>query len=382
MPAPTTITATYRIVTPMFIGDAEQKASEVTPASIKGALRFWWRALNWGRIRNNCDSDVEALQKLHAEEATLFGSSKDEKQSLFLLRLTNHTNKATLNKLQGGVKYLLGQGLYHFKNGLLRNAIQGKIAIECTLKSSIEGNQINQLSNAMLALGMLGGLGARARKGFGSLAIQALSCPDKTVSVPQDKETYKAILQEWNKYFSPINLPPFSAFSKQSRIDFSATDSDTMSLLEYVGSEQQLYRSWGRNGQVGNKLAEQNFKDDHDNMKRVAHGTAPDTLPKRAVFGLPHNYFFSSDNKKVDIAPSKDKQTRRASPLFIHIHQFPDNTYALIQSLLPATFLPNGRQIEFNKAQKDFFLAFDDNQLDWQVIHNYLDRFPNKETLI
>jgi hypothetical protein len=42
-----TLQATYRIVTPMFIGDAEQKATDLRPPSIKGALRFWWRALNW-----------------------------------------------------------------------------------------------------------------------------------------------------------------------------------------------------------------------------------------------------------------------------------------------------------------------------------------------
>lgn len=45
---PNKITASYRIVTPMFIGDAKQEASGISPTSVKGALRFWWRALNWG----------------------------------------------------------------------------------------------------------------------------------------------------------------------------------------------------------------------------------------------------------------------------------------------------------------------------------------------
>lgn len=45
---PSKITATYRIVTPMFVGDANQQATEISPQSVKGALRFWWRALNWG----------------------------------------------------------------------------------------------------------------------------------------------------------------------------------------------------------------------------------------------------------------------------------------------------------------------------------------------
>ncbi len=44
---PEKITARYRITTPMFIGDAAQQASGISPAAVKGALRFWWRALNW-----------------------------------------------------------------------------------------------------------------------------------------------------------------------------------------------------------------------------------------------------------------------------------------------------------------------------------------------
>lgn len=81
MKKPEVIEATYRIVTPMFIGDANQQATGITAASIKGALRFWWRALNWGRVREECENDVEALKTLHEEEAELFGSSAyDNKQ--------------------------------------------------------------------------------------------------------------------------------------------------------------------------------------------------------------------------------------------------------------------------------------------------------------
>ncbi|HPU57120.1 MAG TPA: type III-B CRISPR module RAMP protein Cmr1, partial [Verrucomicrobiota bacterium] len=45
-----TLTATYRIVTPMFLGGANPESqAELRISSIKGALRFWWRALMWGR---------------------------------------------------------------------------------------------------------------------------------------------------------------------------------------------------------------------------------------------------------------------------------------------------------------------------------------------
>jgi CRISPR-associated protein Cmr1 len=74
--------ATYRIVTPMFIGDAEQKATDLRPPSIKGTLRFWWRALNWGKYLKLAKGDIaQALQTLHIQESQLFGIAAQEKFS-------------------------------------------------------------------------------------------------------------------------------------------------------------------------------------------------------------------------------------------------------------------------------------------------------------
>jgi len=72
---PRTLCATYSIVTPMFLGDAEQTAKAFRPTALKGCLRFWWRATRWGRIRNEHGSDRDALRALHAREARLFGSA-------------------------------------------------------------------------------------------------------------------------------------------------------------------------------------------------------------------------------------------------------------------------------------------------------------------
>ncbi len=73
------LTATYRIVTPLFLGGADQKATDIRPPSVKGALRFWWRALNWGRIRSECQNDADALCELNQHEADLFGAAAVDK---------------------------------------------------------------------------------------------------------------------------------------------------------------------------------------------------------------------------------------------------------------------------------------------------------------
>ncbi|MBK6900382.1 MAG: type III-B CRISPR module RAMP protein Cmr1 [bacterium] len=68
--------ARFRIITPMFIGGANQDPEDgIRPPSVKGMLRFWWRALNWWRFLDAAKNDVVALREMHKEEARLFGSA-------------------------------------------------------------------------------------------------------------------------------------------------------------------------------------------------------------------------------------------------------------------------------------------------------------------
>ena len=86
----------------MFLGGAspQELADNIRPPSIKGALRFWWRALNWQRVYRG-DSDAQkrsALNDLHQLEAELFGLAHDGKtggQSRLLLRSELGSGHAT-----------------------------------------------------------------------------------------------------------------------------------------------------------------------------------------------------------------------------------------------------------------------------------------------
>lgn len=385
---PHIIRATYRIVTPMFIGDAEQKASGISPASVKGALRFWWRALRWGQIRAEVQSDTVALQRLHTEEAGLFGTSADNgKAAQFTLRVTSDAKSAAPPIPQPGIQYLLGQGLYHFGNGYLRPALAADsfLSIELFVNPKPDKQaqtnydaQKAQLTQALLALGLLGGLGSRARKGFGSLAIESLTNGRETVTTPKNIAELIDMIGTWKH---TTGLPPFTAFSSQTRIDVTAQGTKPLDVLNEVGKEQQLYRSYGKNGKVGKQDAERNFKADHDLVAKIIDDKkTPSDIPDRSVFGLPHNYFFSSviPSKKADFAPASKDRTRRASPLFIHTHQFPDKKVAVIQTLLPATFLPQGDELEFKVGRSVKVRFNEQTMIDWQVIHTYMDRFSQK----
>ena len=384
------IEAQYDIVTPMFIGGGDLKEPpELRSPSIKGALRFWWRALHWGACLNEQNGDFgRALGELHQREADLFGAAaKDDRygQGKVLLKVKS-SNKLALgiNNPSSGQAYLLGQGLYHFKNGFLREAISPNQGFKVILKLQNDVDAEGVI-NALLVFGLLGGVGSRARKGWGSLAIRSITHTDKarqvkTISIPDDKESYKQTITKLLNAL-PEQLPPFSAFSKQTRIEISATAEKAEGLLTKIGDEMQLYRSFGKTDgsgvhKTGGKTAEQNFKSDHDLVLDFAEGNKLKQHPKRVVFGLPHNYFYSNGTK-VDV--DAEKFSRRSSPLIIHIHQFSSGQCIAVQSLIKADFLPEHEKIQLKKGHKTQSIECD---IDWTVITDYLGRFNQREQII
>ena len=127
------IEAQYEIVTPMFIGGGDKlEEPEVRPPSIKGALRFWWRALHWGECLKQAQNDPEkALHALHGQEAELFGAAfKEDKygQGLCSIKLKNVATKGveetwpTSNNNSGSG--FLGYGLYKTNDDPHRKAVR------------------------------------------------------------------------------------------------------------------------------------------------------------------------------------------------------------------------------------------------------------------
>ncbi|PPC83996.1 MAG: type III-B CRISPR module RAMP protein Cmr1 [Methylotenera sp.] len=377
-----TITAKFSIVTPMFIGDANQQATDIRPPSIKGALRFWWRALNWDKFSAEYSTDVAAaLQALHKEEARLFGiAASDEKggQGVFLLNVTSQQLKIENQPFtKKPNSYLLGMGLVENpKDGKPRSAIfEGTFNVQLLFRPNCKAEDKKSIADALYAFGLLGALGSRARHGMGSVALTAWDGVEQR-EIPKTKQAYQQAIQQLVGKPASGNAP-FTAFTQKARIDFSITDKNVFTLLDKVGAEQQMYRSYGRQGKVLNKPAEKNFSADHDLIMRAGNGEKISEAPKRAIFGLPHNYFFSSTYTNVNIDYLPDGKTgRRASPLILHIHPLDDVGFTALHGLFVSEFLPKDAKIVIKS--KSFVPA----NVDWQVIHNYLNRFQQKETIL
>lgn len=389
---PTLLRATYHINTPMFVAGANKNEAELTPTSFKGILRFWWRALNWSHIRLESPNKEHALKELHEQEAKLFGVASSDartKQKLHNGQGTCFVNALSLsggktwNYTQNisGVNYLLGQGLYHFRSGLTRQAFAygQTFTVDLTVGDDVQG-----VEDVLQLIGLLGSFGSRSRHGFGSVTLIELACKNigddeyQTIAFEQDLKT--ALTELFEKYRCRENeeLPPLSAFYQGTRIDIVGNgNKDVLTILKDMGDEEQMYRSFGKDGMVGRHTAEKNFKDDHDftlNLFQPKLNTI--THPKRVVFGLPHNYFYSGNSTRGHSADIDADTGRRASPLFRHMHQGQNGNYQAILCLLKSEFLHEQSKIDIvAKKDRDRKKLAVSAEIDWQVIEEFMNRF-------
>ncbi|WP_124728254.1 type III-B CRISPR module RAMP protein Cmr1 [Staphylospora marina] len=154
------LTATFRIVTPMFLAGADQEDPEIRLPSVKGALRFWYRAI-----------DPEFRKR---EEALFGGTGAGAGQARFLMHLTGDVpaRHAPSAEWKRSLRYVLAL-VKDTRNALLPGQT---FTVRFVMKPNGFDRDVRRGWQCLLAsvwlLGHLGGLGFRNRRGFGSVALE------------------------------------------------------------------------------------------------------------------------------------------------------------------------------------------------------------------
>lgn len=396
MPA-TRIDATYRVTTPMFCGGASGEKAELRLPSFKGVLRYWWRALAWSKY----DGD---LAKIAEKEDALFGSAGGG-QSRVSMRLESLARAeirqagkvlqvpGTNQPVGDGARYL-GYGVMEAfasqKKGtaagqLTRGCLDGGFAFTVQMRlatdcgKGVGPDQLALLEHALMCVGVFGGLGAKSRKGYGSVAIRSLTVGKESRTIPTSMAKLGQTITDLHRGYASRNrrLPEYTAWSQDARYLLVKSRKqepaqEPLALLDLLGRELVRFRSRGRNGRVLRNIpSELNFEPDHNLMKDVENGQRPPTHPERVAFGLPHNYGPKKPHQQV--GPHDRDLNRRASPLFIHIHECDEGPVAVL-SFLPARFLPDGTRINVGGHP---IPQSPQDQL-YEPIHRFLNRLLNK----
>lgn len=373
------VCANFKITTPMFLGGADNKrTAELKPTSIKGALRFWFRAINYGRYKS-----YKEVKKVEDE---LFGSTIS--QGKVILKLDSQQIEPEINEINRkklfkfGISYL-GYGLDYERKTIKGEKGKTKkvyrpylkpgriftlqILINPKYKNKVDYKDIIE---PIKALGLFGGLGSRNRRGFGSVTLTSLSIDgEKCWDPPKTREEIKSNIKN---FFSELDIskkiPEYTAFSDKTRTIILDEYSNYRRALNDVGTAMMNFRK--------------DCKNDTDLIKDfLARGDIARS-PQRVAFGLPHNYYIKDQGEAMINAIVNNEATRRASLLFIKIISIKNEAnaerYVPILTAFPSNFLPKNSKISLEdrgrKNGRRRKKEFDPQEISYDIIRKFKKR--------
>jgi len=292
----------FKIVTPCIMSGANQKLAELRAPSIRGQLRFWFRVMG-GTIE---------------EEKTIFGGigkGDEGRASSVVVRIKTARgdiktiSDQTMNNILPEVRY--DYFLWPLRNSSnARGVIKENQTIE--LQISNLKNLDEQIGEKTIkAFLLLGSLGTRSRRCYGSIFPEKVVFNNKEWIIPANIEQFKSeikeLLKDTNSKIIQIDV------AKQSWKDAICSCSNYLKIFRSGGGQFATPSEWG--------------KSDHDLMFQ---GNYTDEIYRPAI-GLP----YSTKYYKADVNGYK----RLASPVLFKIIQFQDK-YIPIAIFLKDYFIP------------------------------------------
>jgi len=361
---PDIITEKYTIdvITPLFGGGYE--AGKVDPdmpirvSSIRGHLRFWWRATRGAKY-----DDVKDLRQ---REGEIWGSMENPSPVIVEVEITSRGKTYPCAYLPDGSSTPRFEdkhppyALFPFqgnprKNIPIAECISG---ISFTLKISCPEKFFNDIEAALWAWINFGGIGARTRRGCGALYCKDLSPPD-----PASVDTW---YQKWVQNFeidcfSPRKWPTLSKkvlIKDGNGANAMQCWSDVIDLMKTFRQGSGVGRDPGGNP---NRPKRSRWPEP-ETIRTVTHRRLPrhariQTIPNnafpRAELGLPIVFHFKdgadpTDTELYPVIDGRDK-TRMASPLILRSLQCVNGD--LLQMILQLN-TPRVQEVVLKKAPR------------------------------
>lgn len=321
------------VLTPMFLSGVDQNTCELRAASLRGVLRYWYRALLGGQGL--------PLDEVRQKEAGVFGEAGREKgagASVVNVRvsslpagackrppaLPDWDPRPSAQNPNGKLKPNTGTGYLWFSIALGDNfrsfiAPGTRFTVTMTARPGRE-QPLTDATRAFWLLAHLGGIGTRARRAAGSFWVRGMRV--EGIGTPPfrahfDHDHVKNTLRDWLGA-SRAAAPAFDTLGQSAQVVHRA--------LNASGWEQAV-RSAG----------------EHFKAFRFDNRREPDE--KRAGFGLPLTVGYRGDERKLSLSSQDGDEGRRASPLHLRIVPVAGRSgerYDAVLTLLHGPFGPNG----------------------------------------
>ena len=147
-----------KFITPLLIHGANSSAADtigLTGKALRGCWRFWFRALVGGMVQ---DITKEKLLDL---EGKLFGSSDEKVGATFRMFIETLCKSSDSTKMEFSARTVYFKG---YKEG-------SSFSVRIIPRSNMSKDDVDILSATIWLWANLGGIGQRARRGFGSPVI-------------------------------------------------------------------------------------------------------------------------------------------------------------------------------------------------------------------
>ncbi|MGH3842092.1 MAG: type III-B CRISPR module RAMP protein Cmr1 [Pseudonocardiaceae bacterium] len=375
---------TLQVRTPLFGGDDPRNdhGTPIRVPAIRGALRFWFRAVAAGH-------GVSDLDQLWNAEQAVFGSA--DTPSEIKLRISGQptasgrgskpdwaiTEQRANRPGFDGAQYLLGQGLWNYQAGLRRGFVHGE-SIELGIRFSRDEQVNARFMLALWAWLTYGGLGARTRRGFGQLVCTGvggeLRCgwTHAALLPPRDADGWAAL----GECAIPGSLPGRDALGWGALLPAPPSNAEQVpeipALTPRWWSGKLLTERAGSLGEAlhlaGLRWRRFRAADGSDNLPlrrkpspstrspewtNVIHGT--DNEYPIAAFGLPVGYFSQSRGPifKTTVTPKLDgTELRRASPVWLRPVLLAGDRWGVFTHLFYARLLPDGAKLHIEGGRQ------------------------------
>jgi len=363
------LTLTLETITPLFLSGNDQNAVEFRAASIRGQLRYWYRALLGGVLTPYYSQQGDLVKEIHEREREIFGTT-DRGSRVFVRACEVPPRMVTNFSFDGKFIRYLGYGLENRK----AFAPGQKFEIQISLRESL--GQLDAIIAATLWASLhLGNFGGRCHRGFGSLALtDQISWGGFAVKransfdelIEQLRINFKHMTNIFEKYtnrsyIDPGHLPTFSVICPRfwNLILLRDPHDSWQNALNFIGEALRTFREDRMKGQhirktSSGRMFSYYITKDYLAVKNFFRGN-PRT-PEGTIFGLPHQFQFSSTGEKV-MVKGEGNVERRASPLYVRIFRAGQNYYVGVQ-IFKSRFLPCDLELEdLNKSSNKAIVA-------------------------
>lgn len=350
MPEQFKLTVTMEAVTPLFLGGANPRsAPELRAPSLRGALRYWLRAL----------VGAAGEQTMRQHEDRLFGVGGDQATAgAVSLRLSFPRNPpqqsySSLVSGRAGTSYLwfAARGT---RNEPERHAIMPTAfpLIVSAPRSKRPEQDLEQAAAVLWLLTRLGGIGARSRRFAGGVqvtAVQSLHNADGLIArLPVRAASPQELVQEIGEGIRAARrVFGIQQLATPAPQEFDVLHPDRCQIFVL----DRVFSSWSDAveaiGQPYQKFRRLRQPDYGIVKQAITGGQNLSGAVERAAFGLPIPFFYRSlGNRTATLQAKEDDEIldRRASPLWIRAVRLSNGRYAVVFTWFQSQFLPPGAQ--------------------------------------